>query len=132
MATFKANPVLVQAFVISMVSDLREDGSVRLMFEDGTIKRANAEMLARFMPGVGDYFVIQEDGYEYLNPAKVFNRKYSPVEPESMRAPVRVSHTERGIADVVIESDGSVTGTPEAVQLFRDFCKARPALLAGG
>jgi len=39
-------------------------------------------MIARFEPQLGDYWVIQEDGYVYLNPKEVFERKYSPVESE--------------------------------------------------
>lgn len=40
---------------------------------------ATAGMLARMNPNVGDYWVIQEDGYVYLNPREVFRRKYSPI-----------------------------------------------------
>jgi hypothetical protein len=36
-------------------------------------------MTARYMPVVGDYWVIQSDGYIYLNPKDVFERKYSPL-----------------------------------------------------
>ncbi len=82
---YQANPVIVDAFKITTISDLREDGSVRIELEDGAVKRASAEMLARFMPGVGDYWVVQEDDYVYLNPREVFERKYrrqwSPTEP---------------------------------------------------
>jgi hypothetical protein len=31
-------------------------------------------------PKSGDYLVRQEDGYEYLNPKEVFERKYSLAE----------------------------------------------------
>src|ERR1700691_2146243 len=33
-------------------------------------------MTARYAPKVGDYWVVQSDGYAYLNPAEVFERKY--------------------------------------------------------
>lgn len=33
-------------------------------------------MMARYTPVVGDYWVVQEDGYIYLNPRDVFERKY--------------------------------------------------------
>ena len=36
-------------------------------------------MTARYQPKIGDYLVRAEDGYEYLNPANVFERKYSEV-----------------------------------------------------
>jgi hypothetical protein len=36
-------------------------------------------MTARFYPSVGDYVVIQPDGYVYLNPKKVFEEKFEKV-----------------------------------------------------
>ena len=34
-------------------------------------------MIARYVPKTGDYLVTQEDGYIYVNPREVFERKYS-------------------------------------------------------
>jgi hypothetical protein len=39
-------------------------------------------MMARFKPQPGEYWVRQADGYIYLNPKEVFERKYSP-KPQS-------------------------------------------------
>lgn len=121
---FIARPVMVDAFKIYAVSDRREDGSVRIELEDGTIKRGNSVMLARFMPGVGDYWVVQDDGYEYVNPAAVFTRKYRPIE---MTFPP-ILHEADGIQ---IRSDGTIMGTPERIEAFREFLKSRDGLLAG-
>lgn len=39
----------------------------------------DSAMTARFYPSVGDYVVIQPDGYVYLNPKKVFEDKFEKV-----------------------------------------------------
>lgn len=39
----------------------------------------NEAMTARYYPSVGDYVVIQPDGYVYLNPKKVFEDKFEKV-----------------------------------------------------
>lgn len=96
---FIANPVEVEAFEIFQVNNLRDrpqgqSQSCRLMLvEPGAMQGppnmdtlvtgylASPEMTARYWPKVGDYLVRQADGYEYLNPKEVFERKYS-------RAPV--------------------------------------------
>jgi hypothetical protein len=71
-----ANPVEVDAYKIVHVGDADNDGSLYLGLEDGSAVKATAEMLARMKPKRGDYWVIQSDGYIYLNPAATFERKY--------------------------------------------------------
>lgn len=78
-----ANPVEVEAFEIWRVWGANADGSRTLVLNDvpglphfGHQVVASAGMLARYTPLVGDYLVRQEDGYEYLNPKAVFERKY--------------------------------------------------------
>lgn len=39
---------------------------------------ATPEMCSRMLPKEGDYIVTQSDGYVYLNPKEVFERKYRP------------------------------------------------------
>lgn len=68
-----ANPIEVDAFKIAKVIDA---GVYEL--ETGEVVRPHAGMLSRITPQVGDYWVIQSDGYIYLNPREVFLRKYSP------------------------------------------------------
>ncbi len=132
---YKANPVIVDAFeILSIGTCPPAHGGllVQVNDEEKSIAELTPEMLARYTPVVGDFLVIQEDKYRYVNPREVFLRKYSPVEEVIVSGRVLVTHPTRGAGEVVIGRDGSVTGTPEAVQLFNDFCKARPALLAGG
>lgn len=75
-------PIEVEAGKITQVSPRREDGSYVLVVDDGTTletKTATAAMCARMLPEVGDYFVAQADGYEYVNPKAVFEAKFIPV-----------------------------------------------------
>lgn len=76
---YQANPVLVNAF---QITDLKVDADMNLilMFDNRYEYIPTKEMLSRITPSVGDYLVIQEDGYEYLNPKEVFERKYSKLE----------------------------------------------------
>ena len=74
-----ANPVEVDAFQIIGIRKYGDDGAVELELEGADNKAvAGPEMLARIMLQVGDYWVRQSDGYVYLNPKAVFERKYSP------------------------------------------------------
>jgi hypothetical protein len=73
-----ARPVEVDAFKITDVSLLLNDGSRWLDLEGHPTSLATAEMMSRMTPNIGDYWVIQPDGYVYLNPKDVFERKYRP------------------------------------------------------
>ncbi len=78
---YQANPVIGDAFKIVHVADkANADYSANLTLDDEGGYIATSAMLERMVPVVGDYLVRQEDGYEYLNPAAVFERKYSPLE----------------------------------------------------
>ncbi len=82
---YSANPVIVEAHRIVSVGHMRPidmAGGRRLTLENGEAVIASAEMLARMNPAVGDYWVIQSDGYVYLNPKDVFERKYSPIQEQ--------------------------------------------------
>jgi len=76
---YVANPVEVDAYVITEIEP-RGDGSLNLRFDDiGRVAAiADKGMLARYTPVIGDYYVVQSDGYAYLNPKEIFERKYSP------------------------------------------------------
>ena len=76
--THSANPVMVEAHVITRVSSM-PDGCAVLTLDNGFNALASVAMMARFTPAVGDYHVRQQDGYEYLNPKAVFERKYAPL-----------------------------------------------------
>ena len=99
---YQANPVIVDAVKIV---DLGQPSSAcgvygfcHVATEDGQNRLGTPEIVSRMTPVPGDYWVIQSDGYEYLNPADVFQRKYSPV-------------TESGV-DTEILPDGTVIGKP--------------------
>jgi hypothetical protein len=79
MAKYQANPVIVDAEEIVSVGDVLGDGSVHLALRNGANFTADAGMIARMKPVAGDYWVKQSDGYVYLNPKEVFERKYSPL-----------------------------------------------------
>jgi hypothetical protein len=72
-----ANPVEVDTFRITAVA-VSDRGHV-LTLDDGKEVIADEGMTARMTPKVGDYWVVQSDGYVYLNPREVFERKYTPV-----------------------------------------------------
>lgn len=74
-----ANPVEVEAHAIKTIGTYGTDHSVRLELSNGEWVTATAEMTSRMTPFVGDYWVIQSDGYVYLNPKEVFERKYRPL-----------------------------------------------------
>lgn len=86
--THIANPVPVTAVRILGVTDVtkRDEGcdqfspDLLLRLENGANFEANSGMTARHVPVAGDYVVTQEDGYVYLNPKDVFERKYSPAQ----------------------------------------------------
>jgi len=77
---YRANPVVVDAYVIREIHPGTGAGEpgVTLVLDDGQRVAANEGMLARYNPVEGDYWVVQDDGYTYLNPREVFERKYSP------------------------------------------------------
>jgi hypothetical protein len=73
-----ANPVEVDAFKIVKVEWFENQLASRFTLDDGQIVMGTPEMQARMVPVPGDYWVIQSDGYIYLNPKDVFERKYRP------------------------------------------------------
>jgi hypothetical protein len=98
MPKYQANPVIVDAFKIVSVGPVDALGARHVATDDGQNRIAGASMLSRMTPAAEDYWVIQSDGYEYLNPADVFQRKYSPL-------------IESGV-DTEILPDGTVIGKP--------------------
>jgi hypothetical protein len=76
---YQANPVIVDAFKIVDVSEMAQDGAVHCALDNGENVIADGSMTARYRPKADDYWVIQSDGYIYLNPKDVFERKYSPL-----------------------------------------------------
>lgn len=78
--THRAKPIEVYAYeIVSVADEKNEDGSLNLALSNGVNVKAEPEMLARILPKIGDYWVIQRDGYVYLNPKEVFERKYERI-----------------------------------------------------
>jgi hypothetical protein len=75
---YTAKPVIVDAFQILSIGDSDANDSIMCACDDGQSRLATSEMCARMTPSSGDYWVIQPDGYEYLNPKTVFEAKYAP------------------------------------------------------
>lgn len=78
--TYKARPIQVTAHIILSVGRIMANGSIHCALQNGFIAVATKEMISRFIPQEGDYWVIQEDGYQYVNPKVVFERNYEPVQ----------------------------------------------------
>ncbi len=76
---YQANPVIVDAYIIISVGAILPNGSMHCALQNGENAVATEAMISRFIPQEGDYWVIQEDGYVYLNPKDVFERKYRPI-----------------------------------------------------
>jgi hypothetical protein len=72
---YVANPVEVDAYRIVLVTPVPGDG-LKLDLDNTEQVFPTAEMMSRMTPKEGDYWVIQSDGYIYLNPKDVFERKY--------------------------------------------------------
>lgn len=83
---YQANPVIVEAFQILDVESIGDDGDYSCALGNGNNTKfiATAEMCSRYIPKPGDYWVIQEDGYVYITPKAVFERKYSRVKSDVM------------------------------------------------
>lgn len=77
---YVANPVIVHAVtIVSISAPANDDGTHDLKLSNGVIYRATSAQLARYVPVGGDYLVVQSDGYVYVNPKAVFEKKYSPL-----------------------------------------------------
>lgn len=83
-----ANPVEVTAYKILHIGEWQNHPQKRLPLvigdADGQSESqqvyATAPLISRMEPKIGDYWVIQSDGYIYLNPKEVFERKYHAAE----------------------------------------------------
>lgn len=76
---YTANPVIVDGHEIAEVGIAALDGTL-ITLKNGHVAKVSPEMLSRMTPVPGDYYVVQQDGYAYLNPKAVFERKYSPLQ----------------------------------------------------
>lgn len=123
---YVANPVVVDAFKITHVGPLADQGGDFrvLTLEGGRLVQADKEMMSRMTPQVGDYWVIQSDGYIYLNPKDVFERKYSPEKlfnfPNKAQAAKDFTPGEGKIGP-----DGKYSGDPQGAEILANVQKIR-------
>ena len=87
--THVANPVRVNALQIASIFPADGDGhaGTLVLCDNGDEVRLTPEMTSRHTPSIGDYVVTQEDGYVYLNPKDVFERKYRRPDLDPVRRP---------------------------------------------
>lgn len=78
---YLANPAIVEAFKIVVIhwSDAF-NRDVNVILDSGQTVTVTRESIARINLKVGDYWVVESDGFAYLIPAEVFEKKYSPLE----------------------------------------------------
>jgi hypothetical protein len=62
-----------------MPANTGHEAGIACALDNGENAIATPEMTARYTPKTDDYWVVQSDGYVYLNPKDVFERKYSPL-----------------------------------------------------
>jgi len=77
--THEANLVKVKAYAIESIGPAADVDGVMSVITAGGWHSLTEDMIARHMPAIGDYVVTQEDGYVYVNPKDVFERKYHPI-----------------------------------------------------
>ncbi len=82
---YEALPVIVDAFVIVETNMAKYLMGADLVLDNGETVYADRNMCARMVPKPGDYYVTQSDGYVYLNPKEVFERKYKKTETEEQK-----------------------------------------------
>jgi len=106
---FIANPVRVTAMQIELVHSMLDDGSLPVTFNNGEGETLPPEMIGRYVPEPGDYVIVQENGYTYVNPRETFERKYHP-EGSRVRftASDEVAGFMRDVADRVRNQDEPV------------------------
>lgn len=72
----------VWALPIATVEDHPNDPDVvALVFADTTyaVRLVRRAIVSRYMPKPGDYFVVYDDGYESISPAKAFEDGYTRI-----------------------------------------------------
>lgn len=79
---YVANPIETDAWVIEKIYEGRipnPKDAMAVHLKDrpsGPIVGLTHAMISRYTPVVGDYYIVQEDGYAYINPKDVFEYKY--------------------------------------------------------
>ena len=130
---YVANPVEVNAYKILEVQGASSMPGRGITYNltigdaDGQSENqrvvATPEMTSRMEPRIGDYWVIQSDGYAYLNPKDVFERKYRALGKRPTIDELQKILDSEGDTDIVINGDGSISAKPgEPTWKFGTFC----------
>lgn len=100
MGTYVYKPIEVEAYRIDRVRTICQHAEYEVTLENGETKIVDKGMVARYCPIPGDYYVIQQDGYVYINPKAVFENKFEEtVEPNIARKTdfgLAICHLENG------------------------------------
>lgn len=67
----------VWALQIDKVSDAGEAWTLSFLDVGYGPRNVKREVLSRYMPTQGDYFVVYDDGYESISPKKAFEEGYT-------------------------------------------------------
>jgi hypothetical protein len=110
--THIANPVAVTAQVITGIQSIVEGAMLAL---EGTTTEhfVDHAMLARYTPTPGDYLVTQDDGYTYVNPKAVFERKYASIAPLDATNPPPVAGVQMCFSGALLHLKGGARITRE-------------------
>jgi hypothetical protein len=103
--THIANPVAVTAKVITGIQSIVEGAMLALEGTD-TEHFVDHAMLARYTPTPGDYLVTQDDGYTYVNPKAVFERKYASIAPLDATNPPPVAGVQMCFSGALLHLKG--------------------------
>lgn len=71
--------VIVTAHVITAV-EKSAGGVISITLDNDEHFALTNTQVARYKPVEGDYYVTTADGYEYLNPKSVFEKKYEKID----------------------------------------------------
>lgn len=102
MGKYVYRPLEVEGFKITAVD--KDDLGYEVFLENGDSKYASPEMCARMIPAVGDYWVRQLDGYEYLNPKDVFEKKFIPADEKCKNVSIPNKLTQSDIDRIISAS----------------------------
>jgi hypothetical protein len=79
MKTYQALPVIVAATQIKSIVSMPTSATIMAVCEDGSTHELSRENTSRYRPVLGDYIVILEDGFKYVDPRAVFERTHKRI-----------------------------------------------------
>ncbi len=126
---YTANPVEVNAYRITEVGPpLVDDASRWISMEGNPDSLASPEMMSCMTPVPGDYWVVQSDGYVYLNPKDVFERKYSPVPEWTSWGIVEIAARNPNVASYCGHWESRTVEAEQELAMIDEALARRPVL----